>query len=386
MTVTERNARPHVPGVATGSAFCPQSRKAKPVKWWASAGCLFAGVTVWSWAWWIGSGDAHPAPKGPTPIPTSQLISARFWEVVCVVGAATMAYHFLVKPWRRERRFTLDGMLLLSWLLVWALQDPMLNYFTNNFHYSAVFINLGSWTSHIPGWIAPRSHLMGEPLLFVGGVYMFVMFGGTLFGCWCMRRAKARWPRIGTAGLIAVAVGVLAVVDLVMEVLWLRLGLYSFSGAIRWLTLWPGRYYQFPVYEAVCVGAVWGGIASLRYFKDDRGKTKAERGADEVRATPVQRQLLRFLAVYGACSTIFLAVYSLPMAFFGAHADNFPDGVLQRSYLTSGTCGLGTDYACPGPRVPMPSGPDSAHATPDGTWEAPKDLPVQPGRTGGRSR
>jgi hypothetical protein len=277
-------------------------------------------------------------------------------------------------------------MLLLSWLLVWALQDPMLNYFTNNFHYSAVFINLGSWTSHIPGWIAPRSHFMGEPLLFVGGVYMFVMFGGTLFGCWCMRRAKARWPRIGTAGLIGVAVGVLAVVDLVMEVLWLRLGLYSFSGAIRSLTLWPGRYYQFPVYEAVCVGAVWGGIASLRYFKDDRGKTKAERGADEVRATPVQRQLLRFLAVYGACSTIFLAVYSLPMAFFGAHADNFPDGVLRRSYLTSGTCGLGTDYACPGPRVPMPSGPDSAHATPEGTWEAPKGLPVQPGRTGGRSR
>ena len=105
-----------------------------------------------------------------------------------------------------------------------------------------------------------------------------------------------------------------------------------------------------------------------------------------MRATPVQRQLLRFLAVYGACSTIFLAVYSLPMAFFGAHADNFPDGVLRRSYLTSGTCGLGTDYACPGPRVPMPSGPDSAHATPDGTWEAPKGLPVQPGRTGGRSR
>lgn len=384
MTVAEGLSRHRFPVVGTGSALGLQSRKAKPVKWWASAGCLFAGVTAWSWAWWIGSGDARPAPKGPTPVPTSQLVAARFWEVVCVVGAAAMAYHFLVKPWRRHRRFTLDGMLLLSWLLVWALQDPMLNYFTNNFHYSAVFINLGSWTSHVPGWIAPRSHFMGEPLLFVGGVYMFVMFGGTLFGCWCMRSAKARWPRIGTAGLIGVAVGVLAVVDLVMEVLWLRLGLYSFSGAIRWLTLWPGHSYQFPVYEAVCVGAVWGGIASLRYFKDDKGRTKAERRADEVRATPLQRRLLSFLAVYGACSTIFLAVYSVPMAFLGAHADNFPAGVLERSYITSGTCGLGTDYACPGPRVPMPSGPDSGHATPEGTWYAPKGLPVQ--ITDGRSR
>ena len=31
-------------------------------------------------------------------------------------------------------------------------------------------------------------------------------------------------------------------------------------------------------------------------------------------------------------------------------------------------CGLGTDYACPGPTVPISVGPDSGHATPDGRF------------------
>ncbi len=60
---------------------------------------------------------------------------------------------------------------------------------------------------------------------------------------------------------------------------------------------------------------------------------------------------------------------------FSTHVDFFPAEVIDRSYFTNAMCGPGTDYACPGPTVPISVGPDSAHATPDGRFVASKGLP-----------
>ncbi len=48
--------------------------------------------------------------------------------VVLWVGLPFAIWFFFIRPWRRERRITLDGMLLLSMGLMF-FQDPLLNYF-----------------------------------------------------------------------------------------------------------------------------------------------------------------------------------------------------------------------------------------------------------------
>ena len=46
------------------------------------------------------------------------------WTAVIVTGFPISIYYFIVRPWRRERRITLDGMLLVSCGLIF-FQDPL---------------------------------------------------------------------------------------------------------------------------------------------------------------------------------------------------------------------------------------------------------------------
>jgi len=68
---------------------------------------------------------------------------------------------------------------------------------------------------------------------------------------------------------------------------------------------------------------------------------------------------------------------NIPTIFMAQHSDSYPDDVLDKSYLTNGMCGLGTDYACPDPCVPMVVGHDSVHVTPQGTMSIPAGTPRQ---------
>lgn len=141
--------------------------------------------------------------------------------------------------------------------------------------------------------------------------------------------------------------------------------------------MFAGHYYQYPVTQAIIWGFPWGLIACLRYFRNDRGETLGERGINQVKVSPAKKTAIRLLAVIGIVNTLFFLTSNIPNQIFGTHAGAVPRDVLERSYLLNGQCGPGTDQACPGPRVPMPVGPDSAHATPDGGFTSPTGLPNQ---------
>ena len=83
-------------------------------------------------------------------------------------------WHFWIKPWRRERKITLDGMLMLA-LGLMVFQDPLLNYFNTWCTYNTWLFNMGAWTSHVPGWSAPEEpgRMVSEPLInnFIGYGY-----------------------------------------------------------------------------------------------------------------------------------------------------------------------------------------------------------------------
>jgi hypothetical protein len=111
------------------------------------------------------------------------------------------------------------------------------------------------------------------------------------------------------------------------------------------------------------------GLAALRFFKDDRGRTVVERGIDGLQVGEGRKTALRFLAVFGMCNVLVLLCYNVPNAIIGAHSTAWPRDLQERSYLTDRLCGPGTDRACPGPGVPLVRGDDTPPPRP--THEVP---------------
>ena len=342
-----------------------QPTRFQPVKAWAAIGAfslaLEAGVLL---HWIFLSGNFKRTPSGPTPIPEWMTIAAVAHTALGALAFMASIYCFIIRPYRRNRRLSSDGLFALCFILIFW-QDPVLNYSVNWATYNTVFPNWGAWTTSIPGWISPRGNLMAEPILWSGPVYLYGIFGACVAVNWWMRRLQSKRPHLSTARMIAICLATFMLIDLVVEVLWLRLGLYAFPGAIARVSLFAGHYYQFPLYEMIFAGSCWAGFACLRYFKNDKGETLAERGVDELRASPRQVTWLRFLAINGAVNVIFLVCFNIPQQWAGLHSDPWPKDIIKRSYLTDGLCGPGTPYACPGADVPIPRR-DSAHLNPNG--------------------
>jgi hypothetical protein len=196
------------------------------------------------------------------------------------------------------------------------------------------------------------------------GGYLLFLLGMMMVGCSIMRKAKVRWPQLGTFGLITVSFGFFFVFDFIAEQVCVRLGFFAYPGGISWLTVFHGHHYQFPVYVSLIGGIFFTAFTSLRYFRNDKGETLAEHGLSEWALPARARSVVRLLAIIGACNVAFLAA-NIPWMTLSMYQSPWPDDITQRSYLMDGVCGPHTDYACPGPQVPIPR-PHSAHLDPDG--------------------
>jgi hypothetical protein len=347
----------------------------KPVRIWAIAGGAILAFQLYVWIRWITGPYFKRVPAGPSDPPTLMKVVLLTWTAVIVLGLPVGIYYFIVRPWRRERRITLDGMLLVACGLLF-FQDPLLNYFNTWSTYNSWMFNRGSWVQHIPGWVSygEPGRMMAEPLLMNAPGYSYGVLLCTILGCWVMRRTKARWPNISNVGLIGVLVVWTFFFDLVMEGLFLMpMGLYIYPGAIKSLSINAGTYYQWPVYEGLMWGGVQAGLCALRYFTDDRGRTFVERGLERVQGGFAKQQLTRFLAVFAACSMFFFVFYNIPAQWFAMHQDPWPADIQKRSYFLMGICGDGTDRLCPDPALPVP-GKNSGYINPDGKLVLPDGV------------
>jgi hypothetical protein len=186
-----------------------------------------------------------------------------------------------------------------------------------------------------------------------------------MIGCAVMRAAKRRWPAMGTAGMIALCYGFFMVVDLVLEGLWMRTGIWAYPGGGP-LSLFDGSRYQFPIKEMFLRGAAWAAFTCLRYFRNDKGETFAERGANQLKTGPKRKLALQFLALYGAINVLYVLTYNLPINIANMHDTTWGQGVQVVTYMNDNLCGPGTGYACPTRDTPIPWN-GSAHMTPEGT-------------------
>jgi hypothetical protein len=286
------------------------------------------------------------------------VVAARALEVTFVIVLAFFLYFFIIKPWRQGRSMTLDGMLAIGLLSIYW-QDMLASSFRPAWLYNSVFLQFGSWAEHLPFWTVPNGHLYSEPLLFEGVGWVSAILPFVILANWVMRKAEARYPNIGRVGLLGVAFVTLAVVDLTLELPWLRLGLYAYPTGIPGLTLFPGHHYQFPMEELVYFCVFWTALAWLRYSKDDKGLTFAERGIDSVNVSPKKRTLMRQLAIIGTINVMIFTLYNVPWAITTMVGRSWPADLVNRSYLTNTLCGAGSDYACPSRDLPIPHGRSS---------------------------
>ena len=364
-----------------------QSRSTiSPVHMWAFVGGLILAIQLFIWAKWITGPYFVRVPAGPSDPPLFMKTILVVWTTVICIGLPIGIYYFIIRHWRQERRITTDGMLLVSCGLLF-FQDPLLNYFNTWSTYNTWMWNRGSWVKDIPGWVSygEPGRMMAEPLLMNAPGYSYGVLLCTILGCWVMRRAKMRWPGISNLGLIGVLIVWTFFFDLIIEGLFLMpMGLFTYPGAIQSLSINAGTYYQWPLYEGLMWGGVQAGLCSLRYFTDDRGRTFVERGLERVQGGFLKQQMVRFLAIFAACSMFFFVCYNLPAQWLAMHADPWPEDIQKRSYFTMGICGEGTGRLCPHPALPI-QGQNSAYIDPDGKVvfpegvELPKIIPYERG-------
>ena len=328
-------------------------RTLRPVVWWATAGAFFAVLQICVYANWIIQGDAYRQPMGADTMDSG----AKFWAwllqgISASAGLWTIAY--LTRRSLRQKGVAWDAFIAIAFFSVYW-QDTIINYLRPIFLYNSYMVNLGAWNPHIPGWISPNARNTPEPLLLIAPVYVwwFVLFAVVF--CGLAKRAQQRWPNMGKAGIFAIGVVVLGLMDTLLECLAIRTGLFAYSGVIRELSIWPGKTYQFPLYEGLIVGIFCSIIGMLRYSRDDKGFSAVERGSDRVRFTGKKLTVMRALAWVGLANTMFVLL-NVGYNWIGLYSDTTPK---YPSYMLNGFCGEGTGIACPGQdiAIPMPNTP-----------------------------
>jgi hypothetical protein len=333
-------------------------RTTPPITLWAAAGATILAFEAYVLVRWVTGPYFARVSPGPTPEPGWMRIGETAWQVAGIVATVAIVWWFVVRPWRRERRFTTDGLLVCAFATLW-FEDPLSSYFGHWFTYNANLVNAGSWVKDVPGWVSygAPGRMVLEPLLLIPFVYVYFIMIGVLAGCAAMRWAERRWG-LSTLRLLAVCFGTMALLDLIGEgLIFLPLGFWEYPGGYG--LLWPSTYHKYPVNEMLTIAAIFTALCALRHFTDDRGRTLVERGIDRLTVGPRRRGFVRFLAIAGAVHLILIAGYNLPNAIVGAHPRPWPADLVKRSYLTDGVCGLGTPRSCPGSTRETSSRPHS---------------------------
>ena len=374
---TAEIVRPQV--APSDSRTAPAERVQTPaVAWWALIGGLCLAFEAYVMIRWVTGPYFKTVGTGPSTPPGWMKAILIGWQAIGIPVGLAVLYWTLIRPWRREKRVTFDGLLVASCLLV-VWQDPLSSYFNHWYSYNAYLVNMGSWVKGIPGWMsyAAPGHMDLEPILWTPFLYIYFFFGAAVFGCWVMRKASERRPQMGNMSLLLCAFAAGMVCDIVGEgLLIMPAGVYTYAGG-HW-AIFPHAYHKFPITEALTVGALFAGLSGLRYFKDDMGRTMVERGVDKIAASDRRRNWMRFLAITGMVNVLVLLCYNIPNGIIGAHSTAWPKDIQDRSYFTAGMCGQGTGRACPGPAVPLVRGNNSAYLGTNGKLVVPRDRPVPP--------
>lgn len=341
MTVTVDRPRSGPSGTTT-----VHHRPSGAVKVWAFAGFVMLAWIAQGWIRWVASDDFTPAPRGPDKIPTGDLVLLRTLEVASLAIMVWLVWHTIVRPLRHQRRLGFDGKLLLAGMCGYFV-DQFLNIYNTAFNFNAYAVNRGSWGNFIPGMHAPLQGRAAEGLLWAWAMYTYFVVAAAMIGSKLLRSLERRFPTMSSAGLWVTTYAIFFVADFLIEMpLFVHHGVYAYAGVPKALSIFAGRSYQFPMYECVFVGLVCIGATWLRESRDDRGRSRVERGVDELRIGPRAKELVSFAAIAAFTVSLLTLAYFIPFSWMSMQSDSYPK---LPSYLMSNAyCGNpGTGRLCP---------------------------------------
>src|SRR5262249_23893705 len=224
---------------------------------------------------------ANPAVKG-APRPVRPLFGWTHWLGLPQLGTIIMMAALIaavVYFWRRYPRHPVLLMVLATTGIVWL--DPIMNWAP----YAVYNPQLWHWPVNWP--LVSLSPTV-EPFIVIG--YATFYLGPFFPAIWLLRRIQARRPPgsfawrhpLITLGLLIFVVGF--VMDAILEMLLVRTQLYIYSQVIPFGSVFAGTPWQFPlIWESSLVTLVMI-PAGLLLYRDDTGRTQAEKLAQRVRA------------------------------------------------------------------------------------------------------
>ncbi len=226
-----------------------------------------------------------------------------FLQYGTLAGMVLIVVAFAVAWWRFPKHPILLMAIACTTLVV---QDPIMNWAPY-----AVY-NPGLW--HWPEtWPLVSISPTVEPFIVLGYVTFYLVPG--LVGIWVLRRIQRRRPVTSfvwrhpliSLSLLIYLIGF--VYDAIQEIILVRTQLYTYSQVIPFGSVFTGKPYQFPLlWESSLVTAVMIPAGVLLY-RDDTGRTVAEKLAQRVRAFRGYPALGSFLVMFLILNACYLFLY-----------------------------------------------------------------------------
>ena len=259
------------------------------------------------------------------------------WHIFTVIMMVVLIVGFIVL-WRKYPRHPYLLMALVTSIIVW--QDPIMNW--------APFAVYDPMLWHYPEdfpWAAISPTV--EPFICFG--YVAFQFGPFFAANWILRRIQVRRPlgsfawRHPLISLVALIFAVGFIVDAMLEITLVGTGLYIYSQVPPFGSVFAGKPWQFPlIWESSLVTLVMMSAGVLVY-RDDTGRTVAEKLAQRARIFPTRPALGMFV--------VMLLIVNFSYFLYGA------------AFMTIQATKIATSAACPWPY------PDTKVYDPQGFYE-----------------
>ncbi len=246
----------------------------------------------------------NPEVEG-APRPVDALWGRTDWITLHQIGTVVMMVVLVtavVVMWRRHPRHPILLMVIATTVLIW--QDPIMNWAP----YAVYNPQLWHWPETWP--LVSLSPTV-EPFLVIGYAtfYMAPFFPAV----WILRRLQARRPPesfvsrhpLVTLGALVLAIGF--VFDAALEIFLVRTQLYIYSQVAPFGSFAAGEPHQFPlIWESTLVTLVMI-AAGVMLYRDDTGKTQAEKLAHRVRILRGRPALGTFLVMFAVVNVAYFA-------------------------------------------------------------------------------
>ncbi|CAG9988758.1 unnamed protein product [Clonostachys byssicola] len=309
----------------------------------ATFGLAFTIMWIQAVIRWISSPtEFRPAPVlGPDEIETWRLVCLRIFEALSV-GVLLVHIWFCIlvpafpylKQFKRTDKapeFTLDGRHVIGGLVA-LCADGFLNCYQYIFMWNSHSINIGVWAKFLPFHNHASSSRYAESLLWGPPMYVYFCAGFGIVGSKMAMPLRARFSQLSNAGILTIVWCIEFVLDFIIENLAIRITHgYGFAKTYRPLTLFPGKVYQFPIYESIFVASLGCVFTAMRLKAFENGRSPVEAGYEHWH--PRLQDAVRTFAVIGFSAGAVVMFYHLPLNWLGVIGDCHAD---MPSYMKPG--------------------------------------------------